>query len=117
MTASQFSAATQGTGMFLAEPNYSDQIPPFDVTLTAMNEYGKASSMAIFGVEILNEGEGHSVDDITSETQMTWICRALTQWTPAINENADGLDTLFQATPLEGEAAYQVQLFNQQPQG
>lgn len=115
-TSTTFAGSAQPTNMFLAEPNYADQIPPFDITLTAMNEYGKAASMAVYGVEILNEGEGHSVDDITSETQMTWICRGLTQWVPATNENSDGLDTLFQATPLEGEASYQVQLFNELPQ-
>jgi hypothetical protein len=110
-TATQFASTTNDTNLELRNPNYSDQIPPFDITLTAMNEYGQATSMAIFGVEILNEGEGHSVDDITSETQMTWICRALTLWHPA-SGNDRGMDTTFEATPLEGEAAEQVGLFD-----
>jgi len=115
-TATDFASgvADMQTHMTLEPPNYSDQIPPFDITLTAMNEYGNASSMAIFGVEILNEGEGHSVDDITSETQMTWICRGITLWTPALPGLEDGLpDSTFQPTPLGGDALAQVNYFDQ----
>ena len=108
--------ADMSTRMRLRNPNYSDQIPPFDVTLTAMNEYGHASSMAIFGVEILNEGEGHSVDDITSETQMTWICRGITLWTPALPGAEGEPDSTFQATPLAGDALAQVNYYEQVPQ-
>lgn len=60
---------------------YSDQIPPFDVTLTAANEYGHSAAMKIFGVEILNEGAGVSIDDIVLEQQMTFIARGCTPWT------------------------------------
>lgn len=51
-------------GLELRKATYSDQIPPFDVTLSAGNEYGQIATMKIFGVEILNEGSGLSVDDI-----------------------------------------------------
>ena len=69
-------------GMKLATPNYADQIPPFDIVLTARNEYGQARAMAIWGVEILNEGAGMSVDDMVQETQMTYVARAITFWQP-----------------------------------
>lgn len=61
-------------------PWFSDQIPPFDVTLAAANEYGSFAVMRIFGVEILNEGYGVSIDDITSEMQNTYVARTLTPW-------------------------------------
>jgi hypothetical protein len=112
-TAQQYSVSGRATGMSLQVPNYSDQIPPFDITLTAQNEYGHASSMSIFGVEILNEGEGHSVDDITSETQMTWICRGLTLWTPALPGVDGEPDTTFQATPIAGDVLAQVNYYNE----
>ena len=58
-------------------PKYSDEIPPFDVTINFLNEYGQSSKMTIFGVEILNEGMGLSVDDITTEKACTFIARAI----------------------------------------
>jgi len=51
-------------------PEYADQIMPFDITLIAQNEYGITAWMAILGIEILNEGGGLSVDDITNEEQI-----------------------------------------------
>jgi hypothetical protein len=47
----------------LLTPWYSDQILPFDVTLAGANEYVAMAAARIFGLEILNEGTGHSIDD------------------------------------------------------
>jgi hypothetical protein len=44
-------------------PWYSDQILPFDVTITGASEYGAMCAAKIFGIEILNEGWGSSIDD------------------------------------------------------
>lgn len=57
------------------KPKYSDEIPPFDITINFLNEYGQAAVMTIFGVEILNEGMGMSVDDLTTEKACTFIAR------------------------------------------
>jgi hypothetical protein len=65
-----------------AAPWFSDQIPPFDITLAAANEYGALAVMRIFGVELLNEGYGVSIDDIVSEMQHTYIARTLVGWQP-----------------------------------
>jgi hypothetical protein len=59
---------------------YSDQIPPFDITLVAANEYGDIASMGIFGVEFLNEGWGISIDDLVSEKQYTYLARNVSWW-------------------------------------
>jgi hypothetical protein len=69
-----------------AVANYSDQIPPFTISLTSMNEYGNISAMHILGVELINEGSGVSIDDIVTETQMTFVARAIIGWRP-ISEN------------------------------
>jgi len=61
-------------------PWYSDQIPPFDVVLAAANEYGAQAIMRIFGVELLNENSGVSIDDIVTEQQYTYIARSITPW-------------------------------------
>lgn len=63
-----------------SDPWFADQIPPFDITLAAANEYGGAAVMRIYGVEILNEGSGASIDDIVLEQQMTFVARALSPW-------------------------------------
>jgi len=64
-----------------ASPWYVDQIPGFDITLTAANEYGALAMMKIFSVEILNEGWGVSIDDMVLEQQMTYVARAVLPWT------------------------------------
>lgn len=61
---------------------YSDQLLPFDITITAANEYGQMAVQRIYGVEILNSGAGVSVDDIVNEQQCTFICRAISRWMP-----------------------------------
>ena len=60
-----------------ALPWYSDQALPFDVTMAAANEYGAAASCKLFGVEILNEGFGSSVDDSVLEMQATFVARSV----------------------------------------
>jgi hypothetical protein len=54
----------------LASPWYSDQILPFDITIAGANEYGAMAAAKVFGVEILNEGWGSSIDDAVSEMQV-----------------------------------------------
>ena len=58
-----------------AQAWYSDQVLPFDITLAGTNENGAATCMKIFGVEILNEGSGVSIDDAVTEMQATFVAR------------------------------------------
>ena len=67
--------ATQGKQ--LATPWYSDQVLPFDITLSGANEMGAMCAARIFGVEILNEGWGISIDDAVSEMQATFVARVV----------------------------------------
>ncbi|MFE7817790.1 hypothetical protein ACFU1R_06250 [Priestia megaterium] len=59
--------------------NFIDEIPPFDITINFLNEYGQASKMEIYGVEILNEGMGLSVDDLTTEKACTFVARNIVE--------------------------------------
>jgi hypothetical protein len=63
------------SGVTSVLPYYADQIPPFDVTVTFANEYGQAAVRAIYGVELINEGSGVSMDDIQIEESMTYVAR------------------------------------------
>ncbi len=58
----------------------ADQILSFDITLAGTNENGAATCMKIFGVEILNEGSGVSIDDAVTEMQATSVARYVEPW-------------------------------------
>jgi len=77
-----------GSDQELATAWYTDQLPPFDITLAAANEYGALAVMKIMGVELLNEGYGVSIDDIVSENQHTYVARAVVPWTPVPSQYA-----------------------------
>ncbi len=77
---SDFSSSNLSDAYGLFAPTYVDQIPPFDVVIVAANEYGKAAEMRIYGIEILNEGSGFSIDDIVIENQMTYVARTILPW-------------------------------------
>jgi hypothetical protein len=64
----------------LARPQYLDQVLPFDIVITASNEYGAVAQMAIHGVEIINSGSSLSMDDITTDEACTFIATSLTSW-------------------------------------
>ena len=56
---------------------FADQILPFDITIAAANEYGAGASAKLFGVEILNEGFGTSIDDTVIEQQATFVAQTI----------------------------------------
>ncbi|RLD66299.1 MAG: hypothetical protein DRI98_13720, partial [Bacteroidetes bacterium] len=53
--------STVGGDQRAAVPWYPDQIPPFDIVLSAANEYGALATMRVLGIELLNNGYGVSV--------------------------------------------------------
>lgn len=61
------------------ESTYADEIFPFDVTITMKNEYGQGAKFSILGCEILNEGMGISIDDITTEKACTFVARGISK--------------------------------------
>lgn len=85
-----FSPGDLGDNFQLSTAWYVDQLPPFDIVLVAANEYGKAATMRIYGVEILNEGSGFSIDDMVIDNQMTFVARTLLPWQRLGQWNSDG---------------------------
>jgi hypothetical protein len=75
-----FSANDVSDNYTISQAWYVDQLPPFDAVMIAMNEYGQAATMRIYGIEILNEGSGFSIDDIVIENQMTYVARTILPW-------------------------------------
>ena len=45
----------------------SDEFPPFDLNVILLNEYGYATMLTLYGVEIVDEGGVLSVDSVLSE--------------------------------------------------
>ncbi len=81
ITSQESDVTTAGSDQAKAVPWYPDQIPPFDIVLTAANEYGALAIMKILGVELMNSGYGVSVDDIVSEHSFTYIAHGMLPWT------------------------------------
>lgn len=81
----------------IAAPNYVDQVLPFDVVITASNEYGAVARMMIHGVEIMNIGSSLSVNDITTDEACTYLATAVTPWKDQgyIQINNDGKSATF----------------------
>lgn len=75
-------------------PKYADEILPFDITITFANEYGQRAVLVIYGVELLNEGSGYSIDSVTTEKAYTFVARRIDHM-----EALDGAeDTNFSST-------------------
>ena len=70
-----------------AKPKYADEILPFDITISLANEYGNKAVTVIYGVEILNEGIGFSIDSPTSERAYTFVARSVDTMTPVDEEH------------------------------
>lgn len=69
----------------------SDMLPPFDVSITFANEYGITSTMKIFGLTIVDEGQTMSVDDLVTEQTYTYMARGIQ---PITRYNrSDGVET------------------------
>jgi len=67
---------------FSRELSYTDQLPPFDLTLAMVDNTGKAAYMVIGGIEIINEGGGYNIDDMTTQVAYTFVARYMRPLTP-----------------------------------
>lgn len=59
-----------------------DQLPPFDISITFSNEYGDMAVMAIYGVELVDEGTVLSIDDLIVEKTCSWVARDIDMLRP-----------------------------------
>jgi hypothetical protein len=70
-------------------PKYADEILPFDITITFANEYGQKAVLVIYGVELLNEGSGYSIDSVTTEKAYTFVARKIDHMRSLDGTNVD----------------------------
>lgn len=74
-------AANPGAMASIENAFYADQIPAFDITIAAANEYGITAKCVVHGVELMNEGWGMGIEDRQADMQTTYLARAVTRWT------------------------------------
>lgn len=55
----------------------ADMLPPFDIVITFVNEYGQYAKMKLFGVTIVDEGQVVSVEDLFIEQTYTFMARGI----------------------------------------
>lgn len=65
---------------------YTDQIPPFDITIAFVNEMGATAYMAIQEVWLINEGGSYSIDDLTPDVGFTFVARSVSPLSGNINQ-------------------------------
>lgn len=63
---------------------YADQIPPFDITISFMDEVGRAAHLRLEFVQLVNEGMGMSIDDVVLEKAITFVACRLKPLTPGL---------------------------------
>lgn len=69
-------------------PKYADELLPFDITITFANEYGQKAVLVIYGVELINEGGGFSIDSVSTEKAYTFVARRIDSM-KALDGNSD----------------------------
>ena len=80
-------------GLQAVKPSYHDQLPPFDITISAANEYGHVCRMVIKNVEIMNAGSGMSIDDITTDESCTFVATEVISWHDQANVRTQAVST------------------------
>jgi hypothetical protein len=59
----------------------SDQLPPFNIVITAANEKGAAAMQAVFGITLVNYGTVYSIDDLYTEVTYSYVAEDVTPFT------------------------------------
>lgn len=71
-------------------PEYADQLMPFNVSISMANEYGQRAGMEIYGIQLLNEASGFSVDDVITAKAYTFVARKVKPIQPKENLRQEG---------------------------
>jgi hypothetical protein len=59
----------------LVESTLADELPPFDIIITLVNELGYYSYTSLLGVELMDQGEVYSTDDNQFVVTYTYMAR------------------------------------------
>ena len=53
----------------------ADELPGFDIILYFTNEYGNESTLVIYNVQVADEGQSHSTEDMYIENTMSYVAQ------------------------------------------
>lgn len=73
----------------------SDMLPPFDISITFSNEYGKFAKMRIYGVTIVDEGGTMSIEDLVTEQTYTYVARGIQPMTPYVPDELNPTENTY----------------------
>lgn len=59
-----------------------DELPPFDININFLNEYGQAANMTLFDVRLISEGQTMSIEDRITENTMQYIASDIRLMSP-----------------------------------
>jgi hypothetical protein len=68
----------------------ADELPLFDIMIVSANEYGSSVDMMIYGVDITDEAQVMSIEDLFTENQLSFIARdvdVLREYKPTANND------------------------------
>lgn len=63
----------------------TDELPPFDIHLTFLNEYGQQSYLVIHDVHVTSEGQVMSIEDMITENTLQYLATDVTLMRPVVN--------------------------------
>lgn len=65
----------------------TDELPPINITISMVNEYGNKSRLAIYGVTFVMEGQTMSIQDMYTENTFQYMAKDLDYLTVNVNIN------------------------------
>ena len=75
-------------GVSPSKMNYvMDELPPFDITITMENEYGKKAKMVIYGVRCVTEGITLATNDVYTENTYQYVATGYDYLTAITNSS------------------------------
>ena len=87
----------------------ASQLPPFDITIVYSHEVPgeggttRQAVLRLFGVEIVDEGQSHSTDDLFFENVMQYVARDIHLMAPVVGE---GGETTFKGSRPQNQALF-----------
>jgi len=79
-----YSVARQEGSSYL--PTFVDMLPPMTITIQAVNERGRISTMALIDVVLLDKGMTLSIDDVLTESTFTYVAKWATPFMDATSQ-------------------------------
>lgn len=89
----QLASRRAGLPRGLTRTRYADQLMPFNITITAANEYGVAARCAILGIEIMNMETGFAIETMQADHRYSFLARDVTEWVRIGDPETSGAGT------------------------